>query len=172
MRLSVRESGITFSPFDEARFYYIEKSGSYNRLGKNFSTVEFIFMNRKNQLCFVEVKSSSPRQNGSPGQFETWITKVVSKFCDSLQLFLAVYTERRAEPCLGGAIRHADIKTLPMKFILIIPNHRPEWLAPIQNELKRCLYKTTAMWNIDVAVMNENFAKEYGMICREKSTST
>ena len=45
MSLSVRESGITFGPFDEARFYHVEKSGSYNRLGKNFSTVEFIFMN-------------------------------------------------------------------------------------------------------------------------------
>lgn len=171
MSLLVRESGAVFGPFDEARFYYVEKSDSYNRLGKNFSTVEFIFMNRKNQLCFVEAKSSSPRQNGNPERFEAWITGVAAKFCDSLQLFLTVYIERRAEANLGSAIRHADIKTLPIKFILVIPNHRPEWLAPIQNALKQRLYKTTAMWNVGVAVMNEDLAKEYGMISCEGSTS-
>lgn len=51
-----------------------------------------------------------------------------------------------------------------MKFILVLPRHEPDWLAPIQNELSKQLYKINKLWGIQAAVMNEELAKEFGMI--------
>jgi hypothetical protein len=140
MSVSITESGVTFGVFPQERLYYIEKSASYAALGEGFSTVEFIYMNRKNQLCFVEAKSSSPIQQHNPERFEEWVSEIVAKFCDSLQLFLTVFLQRREETEFGNAIQLANMKELPMKFILVLPRHEPDWLAPIQNELSKQLY--------------------------------
>ena len=164
MSVLITESGVTFGPFSEERLYYIEKSDSYKELGEGFSTVEFVYINRKGQLCFVEAKSSSPRQADQIERFEEWASEVATKFYDSLQLFLTIYMQRRNEEKLGDTIRHADMKALSIKFILVIPSHKAEWLAPIQNELGKQMSKITAMWNIAVAVINKELAQEYGMI--------
>ena len=133
-------------------------------MGDGFSIVEFVYLSPKDQLCFVEAKSSSPRQEKDPDRFEEWVSEITTKFNDSFQLFLTVFLKRREEPKLGADIESADMQIMPIKFVLVIPNHKLDWLAPIQNELKKQLNKTTTMWNISVAVMNEELAKEYGMI--------
>lgn len=164
MSVSITESGVTFGDFPQERLYYIEKSASYAALGEGFSTVEFIYMNPKNQLCFVEAKSSSPIQQHNPERFEEWVSEIVTKFCDSLQLFLTVFLQRREEIEFGNVIQLANMKELSMKFILVLPCHEADWLAPIQNELSKQLYKINKLWGIQAAVMNEALAKEFGMI--------
>ena len=167
MGVSITESGVTFGPFPEDRLYYIEKSDSFINYGNGLSTVEFVYKNAKNQICFVEAKSSAPNPanpENAPDCIEVWMHDIVKKFCDSLQLFLAVYLKRCEEPKMGSEISAVDIHAVPIKFILVMTPFQSEWLQPVQDELNKQLHGVTKRWNAAVAVMNAELAKEYGMI--------
>lgn len=54
------ESGMTFGPYSDDEFFYIEKSKMLKKC-QGIKTVEFIFHPKKSLLYFVEAKSSSPK---------------------------------------------------------------------------------------------------------------
>ena len=50
------------------------------------------------------------------------------------------------------------------EFVLVIPTHKIDWLGALNDTLKKQLRKTISMWNIGIAVMNEELAREHGLI--------
>lgn len=163
----IYESSVAFGSFPIEQFFYIEKSDAFQALGEGFSTVEFVYLRNGSQLCFIEAKSSSPRTDNSPENFETYIHDITTKFEDSYQLFLAVHCERRTDHKMGKEIRLKTIPELNVKFILVIPGHDEKWLPPIQDALKRSLRKVSKIWNISIAVMNQQMAADYGLLVNE-----
>ena len=163
--LFVHESGVDFGPFVAEKFFYMEKSDVYQGLGEGFSTVEFMCMDSKGNCLFVEAKSSSPRPDKEDTtDFNKFIEEISAKFQDSYQLFLTNLMERRVSSDIGQEIVKQNMASVRIKFVLVIPTHKTGWLPPLNEALKKQLRKTIHMWNIDVAVMNEDMAKDYDLI--------
>lgn len=161
----VFESGVTFGPFTPEDFFYMEKSDVYKKLGTSFSTVEFLFVDEKRKFVLVEAKSSSPNPNKEEtSDFDEFINEISTKFQDSYQLFLTSVSGRRRSNEIGKNVQKFRMDSSEVKFVLVIPGHRIEWLAPLKEALKRQLRKTLHMWGIDLAVMNEELAREHRLI--------
>ena len=160
----IRESGVCFGPFPPDCLFYMEKSLAFRNLGPGYSTVEFLFADAGKNFFFVEAKSSSPRPQKDSVDFDDFINKVAVKFQDSYQLFLAGALVRRNLEDAGLEIQQFQAASAKIKFLLVIPGHRKAWLAPLQDALKQRLYKTIHMWNIDVAVLNEELARDYDLL--------
>ncbi len=56
------------------------------------------------------------------------------------------------------------MKACSVKFIIVIKNHKIEWLPPIQIKLQKELRKLTNIWKITVVVLNREQALSYHLI--------
>ncbi len=163
--IRVEESGVRFGPFAPENFFHMEKSDAYRKLGPGFSTVEFLIVDSRRKFVFVEAKSSAPNpETGEASGFDEFIEEIAVKFQDSYQLFLASVSGRRPSRKIGENVRRFEAASSGIRFVLVIPGHRLEWLPPLSDALKRRLRKTIRMWNIDVAVINGELAREYRLI--------
>lgn len=167
----IKEPDIRFGPFDAADIFWLEKSDVYHRLGDGFSTVEFVIVNKSGKFLFVEAKSSSPRKHeGNEQPFDKFIADLVAKFEDSYQIFLSTVAGRMTSAEMGQNLRRFSPASSQVRFILVIPHHKRDWLSPIRDELRKQLRKITRIWNIDVVVMNEEIAREYHLITSEEGS--
>ena len=162
MREEFEESNMSFS-FPEEDLYRIEKS-------KLLATLQFkaceCLVKKGNDILLLEAKSSSPRQDNSPENFKAYIGEIGKKFSDSLLLYNAVLLRHKEEK-IGENLLRVDLKKAKYKLYLIISGHKPEWLPPLQNALKRELKSTLKLWQIDdtaVKVINKEKAQEYGIV--------
>lgn len=163
----VEESGVVFGPFSPDRFLHLEKTDLYKGLGQGYSIVEFLFVDGKGRFIFLEAKSSSPRPASAGAgneDFDRFIEEVSTKFEDSFQLFLTAVLKRRASRELASGIGAFKPSSSGIKFVLVIPKHKTEWLAPLQEALERRLRKTVHLWNIKIVLMNKEIAEEYHII--------
>lgn len=64
MSVIIEESGLLFGEYNEQDVMHIEKTTLYQLLGGNIKSIEFALYRDKNEIIFVEAKSSSPK----PGQ--------------------------------------------------------------------------------------------------------
>lgn len=71
---------------------------------------------------------------------------------------------------MGQNLRRFSPASSQVRFILVIPHHKRDWLSPIRDELRKQLRKITRIWNIDVVVMNEEIAREYHLITSEEGS--
>ena len=166
----VEESGVIFGPFSPDRFLHLEKTDLYKSLGQGYSSVEFLFADGKGgkeKFIFLEAKSSSPRPapaGADNENFDRFIEEVSVKFEDSFYLFLTAVLKRRASHELASGISAFKPSSSGIKFVLVIPNHETEWLAPLQEALERRLRKTVHLWNIKIVLMNKKIAEEHHII--------
>ena len=56
------------------------------------------------------------------------------------------------------------MKEIRLKFVLVVKNAEIAWLAGPLAELKARLLPLRKIWNIEVAVLNEELAQEYKLI--------
>jgi len=159
----IPESGMNFGPFRPERLFYIEKSEAFQRLGSGYSTAEFICLDRQGRMCLVEAKTSISNPE-SAEDFRNNMQQIEKKFTDSYQLFLTCHLGRRSKRSMGDQILHLDMASTQVRFMLVIKNHKKEWLIHINETLNRNMRKTLKMWNIDIRVLNEDGAKELGLV--------
>lgn len=152
------ESKMTFGPYSDDDFFYIEKSHMLKK-SQGIKTVEFIFHPRKSLLYFVEAKS------GSPMDAEGFAREIAQKFTDSFQLFLSGILKRKVGyEEIGENIRKLDYQKVKFRFFLIIHGHEETWLPPLRTEIEKNMRGFQTIWNSEVVVMNDLIAKEQGMI--------
>lgn len=169
--IHIEEFNVRFGPFDADDIFWLEKSDVYHRLGDGFSTVEFVIVNKSGKFLFVEAKSSSPRKyDGNEQRFDKFIADLVAKFEDSYQIFLSTVAGRMTSAEMGQNLRRFSPASSQVRFILVIPHHKKDWLSPIRDELRKQLRKITRIWNIDVVVMNEEIARKYHLITSEEGS--
>ena len=160
------ESGMTFGPFKDETVFLIEKS-KMMRACTGVMTVEFIWHRKKNVLCFVEAKSSSPiNRKGNEEEYKVFLEEISTKFSHSIDLFLAGLLERRAgHQEIHTSIKNADYSKIQFKFILILKGHeREDLLKGLEKDLEDRLTDFRSMWGGQLLVLNEQMAKELHFI--------
>lgn len=165
---------MNFGKFDEEALFHIENSKIYKDLGSGIKTVEFILKWRKNGILFLEAKTTCPNsanKNESmekTQKFEEYYSEITEKFIDSLQVYLAAVMGRYQDLAeIGAELRSADsMKEIRLKFILVVKNAKDiTWLAGPLAELKARLLQVRKIWGVEVAVLNEELAKENKLTC-------
>lgn len=101
-------------------------------------------------------------------KFEEYYSEITEKFIDSLQVYLAAVMGRYQDLAeIGAELRSADsMKEIRLKFILVVKNAKGiTWLAGPLAELKARLLQVRKIWGVEVAVLNEELAKENKLTC-------
>lgn len=170
--MMIPESEMNFGPFEETALFQIEKSKIYKDLGTGVKTVEFILRYAEDSIIFLEAKKSCPNaanQNESEKKkekFEEYYTSITEKFIDSLQIYLTVILDKYENMSEVG-IRLKNIHSMrhiQLKFILVVKNAEDTWLAGPLAEIKARLLQIRKIWGIEVAVLNEELARQYKLI--------
>ena len=101
-------------------------------------------------------------------KFEEYYSEITEKFIDSLQVYLAAVMRRYRDLTeIGTELRSVDsMKGIQLKFILVVKNAKDiTWLAGPVAELKARLLQVRKIWGVEVAVLNEELAKENKLTC-------
>lgn len=128
MAVLIKESGIEFGEFEESRLFRIEDSDIYKRLGEGIKTVEFIYLTKKENVLFVEAKTSCPNaankddSEDKQKKYEEFYTDIVDKFEDSVNMFAATALGRNEySDELGESFRLKETYVQSgFKFVLVI----------------------------------------------------
>ena len=170
----ITESEMNFGKFDEADLFHIEDSKIYKNLGSGIKTVEFILKYDENSIVFLEAKKSCPNaanryeSEEKEQKFEEYYSSITEKFIASLQIYLAAILDKYQDVSeVGDRLRTMDsMKDIQLKFILVVKNAEDiTWLAGPLAELKARLLQLRKIWGVEVAVLNEELAREYSLTC-------
>ena len=85
----------------------------------------------------------------------------------SLQVYLAAILDKYQDASeVGEGLRSVNsLKEIQLKFILVVKNAEDiKWLAGPMAELKARLLQIRKIWGAEVAVLNEELAREYKLI--------
>lgn len=101
-------------------------------------------------------------------KFEEYYSSITEKFVASLQIYLAAIMEKYSDTSeVGAELRSVDsMKEIQLKFILVVKNAKDViWLTGPSAELKARLLQVRKIWGVEVAVLNEELAKENKLTC-------
>ncbi len=124
----------------------------------------------------MEAKKSCPnaanryKSKEKEQKFEEYYSSITEKFVASLQIYLAAIMEKYSDTSeVGAELRKVDsMKEIQLKFILVVKNATDiTWLAGPLAELKARLLQVRKIWGVEVAVLNEELAREYKLTCQE-----
>ncbi|MGN0267677.1 MAG: hypothetical protein ACI4D7_08380 [Lachnospiraceae bacterium] len=169
----ITESEMNFGKFDETDLFHIENSKIYKDLGSGIKTVEFILKYDENSIIFLEAKKSCPNADNryeseeKEQKFEEYYSSIKEKFITSLQIYLAAILDKYQDASEVGErlLSVNSLKEIQLKFILVVKNAEDiKWLAGPMAELKARLLQIRKIWGVEVAVLNEELAREYKLI--------
>lgn len=164
--VEINESNMVFGDFEEDKIFQIEKSMLHNKIGNGIKVVEFILLKDINVLNFIEAKSSSPKPvEDNEVRFNEYIGEISDKFIHSFNLYYSAILKRNKNyEEIHNNFFELDSSKIKLRFILVIKNHKVEWLMPILDALKKNLAYHNIIWKSDIIVINEKLAKEYGLV--------
>ncbi len=169
---TITESDMTFGPYSEGHCFHIEKSETYKTIQVGVNISEFLLLKSRQdnspQICIIEAKSSSPHPSAKD-DFEIFLREIKEKMKNGLGLGLASILKRHAvaENELSQDFLNIDVSKVSFRFVLVVNGHKKEWLPGLQDALAKELQVTRKIWNLGtnpVAVMNEEVAREHGLI--------
>ena len=174
------ESGMTFGPYPQGQCFYIEKSECYARIQEGVQMAEFLLLkkngNTASVVWVVEAKSSSPQQiSGAKPKskfkfaFDEYIEDIRVKLTNAFLLIVATRLDRQpnGQDELPVPFKTLNLSQTNFKFVLVIREHREEWLPPLQDALTLAFKPVKKTWGLpamSVAVLNEDLAKTHGLI--------
>lgn len=170
--VTIKESGMEFGPFPKDSVWHIEESAIYRSITEDVKMAEFVVaITRKNKAVahIIEAKSSSPQCSDKQ---DRELEKIRAKFSNALMLTLAASLGRFEQERLGlpTALLNFNIREGNFKFLLVVRNHKDDWLAPLAEKLKKALRSLIKTWNLpdaSVLVLNERLAKQVKLILTE-----
>lgn len=170
--ISIRESEMNFGDFHEEDLFEIEKSELLKSLGEGVKTVEFILLGVNKNIIFLEAKKTCPNEmnmHDTPEKeksFEEYYSRIVQKFTDSLQVYMAAVLKRYREVSeIGDNLKKIkDYHKRGICFILVIKDADIKWLAGPKAILERRLLSLRKIWGIEISVLNYELAKQYKLI--------
>jgi len=168
---TIKESGLSFGPFDPVDCFHVEKSETYKKIQAGVKIAEFLLMREKNDkqvVWVVEAKLSAPKPETQP-DFDSFINEIKEKLSNAFSVGVACCLNRHidSEKDLPGSFKSADLSTLDFRLILVVNGHKDSWLGPVQEALQialRHFVKTWALSPIAVQVLNESLARKYKLI--------
>jgi hypothetical protein len=166
------ESGMTFGPFPEGHCFYIERSATYQKVKDGVKMAEFLLLRFKDghppTVWVVEAKSSTPRPETQPN-LDEFIDEIRKKLTNALSLGLAACLKRHedADAELSEPFKALDLSVAGFRLVLVIKDHKKDWLPPLQEALSKALKSTVKTWALPataVAVINDDLARSHGLI--------
>lgn len=170
----IPESEMIFGKFNEEYLFHIEQSKIYKDLGSGIKTVEFVLKYDENSIVFLEAKKSCPNvanryeSEEKEQKFEKYYSSIADKFVASLQIYLASILGKYQDTSEVGfeLLNVKSVCGIRLKFILVVKNAEDiTWLAGPLAELKARLLYIRKIWGIEVAVLNEELARQYNLTC-------
>jgi hypothetical protein len=161
----IPESGMIFL-CEEDDVFHIEESAVYNKM-EGVKIAEFLLI-KSPKVFVIEAKSSSPSPNNKI-DFDSFIQEIHEKLLNAFSLGIAIFLNRHEQKeTLPANFQHLDLsKNTRFILCLVIKGHKTEWLAPIQDELKKSLSVTVKTWALSpnsVVVINDEIARQQGLI--------
>ena len=165
MSITIDESGLQFGANNNADIFHIENSHIYKSLGDSVSTIEFILYKENHSILMIEAKSSSP-QPSNRKDFDGFIDEIYVKFAHSIDLFFSIIVKRLKDNHneMPDNFKTVDYANAKIKLLLVINGHSIKWLAPISEALTRRLKMQLKTWRLEVAVLNNELAADYGLL--------
>ena len=165
------ESEMTFGPYPDGHFFYIEKSNLYAKIKEDVKVAEFLLIHPpdSSKVLIVEAKSSSPRP-GSNSNFDNFIKEICDKLTNTLTLYAAVHLKMHSENAfdeLPKQFQLLEVRKTKFQLILIIKGHQDSWLLPIHDALRRALIPVIKIWKLDpnyILVINDEMARSKKII--------
>ena len=170
----IRESGVSFGPFEDEQIFHIEESSIYKQMGQGIKTVEFIYAYNENGIVnLLEAKTSCPNAANKfldkehEVSFDNFFDDVTHKVMDSVDILLVSILGRyNAKGEIGLFIRNQCLQNIRLRFILVITSSKADvsWLPAPKAELERRLFSLRKIWGLEIVVLDRNLAKEKGLI--------
>lgn len=156
--ITINESGLAFT-FDEERLFLPETENFYIQLSSKASIkiCDMVYLTPANDLLIIEVKSSSPRKN------DEFVAEIKQKFIDSLLIYVAVWADRgnTTTERLPALLKTSDALQRKMRLILIVKNHKPEWLSPLRENLRKVCLPLEKLFSLEeTQVYNQDLARQ------------
>ena len=165
------ESGMLFiKPQNE--ICEIEKTELYKRLRHNgVKTVEYIRLsnikNNRQALTWIEARTTFPNPQ-TEQNFNGEIDEIAEKFVHSLELFAAVMMNKLPDSESEFEKFRQVYMEARFQMILVIKEHKKEWLQYIADALHKKLKRHWKIWNInpstDILVLNEERAIKHQLV--------
>ena len=165
MSTIIYESGLRFGLYEEGCLFHAEKTQIYKSLGPGVSVVDFILRNKEHEILLIEAKSSSPKP-GNQEDFDEYTKEIYNKFAHTIDFYFSLILKRLddVEGEMPDSFKKVDHSEVKIKLLLVINGHKIEWLSPIAEALRNRLIRQIKTWRLDIAVLNEFQAKEYGLL--------
>lgn len=169
--ITITESGMTFGPFEDNHCFEVEKCLTYKRIESSVKVAEFVWLRNDltpSKLWIVEAKSSTPRPQPQE-RFDKFINEIRDKLLNALSMVLSACLNRprSAYNDLPEPFRQLALSTLDARLILVIHNHKREWLAHVKDALSKALHATVETWGLTtpaVIVLNDDLARQHKLI--------
>lgn len=163
--LKIHESGMRFE-LPKAKTFPIEKSKTYQKVNtRGVSAVEFITMSPRQEIVFVEAKTSAPgKQDGE--KVSDFVKSISRKFIHSLEICYALLTQALpdAEPSFPDSLRKALRQKPTIKMILIVNKLNYAHCVILQDALQRQLRAEKRIWSMNIIVLNKELALKKNLI--------
>lgn len=170
----ITESGVDFGEYEAEDLFHIESSNLLKSLGKGIKTVEFITLQQKDNIIFVEAKTGcpNPKNKEKGGQdaenFNAFYDDIADKFIDSLQVYIAGILGNFEDTSEIGKnlTKVKPLKSKKLTFVLVITADEilEDWLQGPKLELEQRLKRLIKIWNVKIVVLNKQLAVEFGLV--------
>lgn len=120
------------------------------------------------RLLLIEAKNSAPFQEDP---LVTYLQEIHDKFCHSLLVYIPALFGRHSRKLenLTGAMNRRDILKKRIMLVLVVRQHKKEWLPLLQEALRK---KTRGLKNAfsiqDVLVVNEEVALQRAFVSSQR----
>jgi len=122
----------------------------------------------RQNILVVEAKSSSPNPDNkeSVEKFHSFLNEIYDKLLNALTLVFTSSFGRHKdmEEELPQGIKIMPWESIKIVLVLIIKDHKKEWLVPVNDALKRKFNASIRTWPLDVIVINEQIRQKYKLI--------
>lgn len=169
----INESDMLFCVPEQDRFFYIEASDLYKKIGKGIHTTEYVYLKGNNQLQFLEAKTTCPNVHNKDEssekrrKYESYYSELTKKYTDSLMILSAVMLGKWDNSEVGIEIlKNSQLRDVNLRFLLVIKNAEEAWLSGVRAELNERLFEIRKIWKVDIQVLNEELAVRKGLVKR------
>lgn len=162
----IEESGMKFDTFSKSKLFNIEKSKIVKNLGSGYKKVEFIALDKNNNVVIIEAKSAGYIKSNESKNYRKNIEHLVEKFENSINIFFSLMLRRQKNSGneVGRELIEVDLSRSKVICYLIINGGKPEVCSQISITLQSELRKILDIYNIQIIAINDKMAKKYKLI--------
>ncbi|MCY4046863.1 MAG: hypothetical protein OXF42_01970 [Candidatus Dadabacteria bacterium] len=168
-KATITESGMKFGPYQSDCFFQIEKSDAYAAVREGVKIADFLLL-QQSTLLVVEAKSSVSNPETQGGEdFDKNIADICEQLINAFSLGWASRLGRHPKSAkeLPKAFKNLDLRTVQVRFVLVIKAHKEEWLSRVNEVMKKALRPTVKTWGLgpnSVLVLNDKGARKHKLI--------